>query len=96
MEKSRCGSAAVGGDGHNGDLAATGIQRHEWEKKHLQRETAPRGHLRRGRFAIELTEHMESMKDDRTKKAALYTGVVGVLLARQRELGVEALHPDLH
>lgn len=46
------------------------IQKHEWEKKHLQRETAPRGHLRRGRFAIELTEHMDSMKDDRAKKAA--------------------------
>jgi IS605 OrfB family transposase len=47
------------------------LQRHEWQKKDLQRETAPRGHLRRGEdFAIELTEHLDEMKDDRAKKAA--------------------------
>ncbi len=47
------------------------LQQHEWQKKQLQRETAPRGHLRRGEdFALDLTEHLDAMKDDRAKKAA--------------------------
>ncbi len=47
------------------------LQLHEWQKKQLQRETAPCGHLRRGEdFALALTEHLDAMKDDRAKKAA--------------------------